>query len=100
MTGAWRCSLLSCTGRVRDGTRRCPFEQQSEWAAHATYMDAFVDDGFIVLGGPLDDEFRIIHAIEADSAEAVRATLARDPWGETHLQLESVTPWTIRLDGR
>jgi len=75
-------------------------EQQSEWAAHATYMDALVDDGFIVLGGPLDDEFRIIHAIEADSAEAVRAALSRDPWSETHLQLESVTPWTIRLDGR
>ena len=77
-----------------------PLERQSEWAAHATFMDALVDDGFIVLGGPLDDEFRIIHAIEADSAEAVRATLARDPWSETHLQLGSVTPWTIRLDGR
>ena len=34
-------------------------------------MDALVDDGFVVLGGPLDDEFRIIHAIEADSADAV-----------------------------
>ena len=42
-----------------------PLEQQSDWAAHATFMDALVDDGFIVLGGPLDDEFRIIHAIEA-----------------------------------
>ena len=64
-----------------------PIEQQSGWAAHATFMDALVDDGFIVLGGPLGDEFRIIHAIEADSAEAVAATLARDPWIETHLQL-------------
>jgi hypothetical protein len=77
-----------------------PLEQQSGWATHATFMDALVDEGFIVLGGPLDDEFRIIHAIEANSAEAVRATLARDPWSETHLQLESVTSWTIRLDGR
>lgn len=47
--------------------------------------------------GPL---FRIIHAIAAASTDAVRATLARDPWSETHLQLESVTHWTIRLDGR
>ncbi len=77
-----------------------PLEQQSEWSSHATFMDALVDEGFIVLGGPLDDEFRIIHAIEAKSADAVRATLARDPWSETHLELESVTPWTIRLDGR
>jgi uncharacterized protein YciI len=77
-----------------------PLEQQSEFAAHATFMDALVDEGFIVLGGPLADEFRVIEAIEAESVEAVRATLARDPWSETHLQLESVTPWTIRLDGR
>jgi|SRR5450755_353104 len=77
-----------------------PLEQQSSWAAHATFMDRLVDEGFIVLGGPLADEFRIIHAIEADSAEAVAATLARDPWSETHLQIESITRWTIRLDGR
>ena len=77
-----------------------PLEQQSEFAAHATFMDALVDDGFIVLGGPLDDEFRVIEAIEADSVEAVHDTLARDPWNETHLKLESVTPWTIRLDSR
>jgi hypothetical protein len=77
-----------------------PLEQQSDFAAHAAFMDALVDDGFVVLGGPLADEFRVIEAIEAESAEAVRATLARDPWSETHLQLESVTPWTIRLDGR
>jgi uncharacterized protein YciI len=77
-----------------------PLEQQSEFAAHATFMDALVDDGFIVLGGPLADEFRVIEAIEAESVEAVHATLARDPWSQTHLQLESVTPWTIRLDGR
>ena len=92
--------LVECTVRVLDGIRRLPLEQQSEFAAHATFMDALVDDGFIVLGGPLADEFRVIEAIEADSVEAVRATLARDPWNETHLKLESVTPWTIRLDSR
>ncbi len=77
-----------------------PLEQQSEFAAHASFMDALVDDGFIVLGGPLADEFRVIEAIEADSTDAIRATLARDPWSETHLQLQLVTLWTIRLDGR
>jgi hypothetical protein len=76
-----------------------PLEQQSYWAAHATFMDDLVDDGFIVLGGPLADEFRIIHAVDAESVDVVRATLARDPWSETHLQLESITPWTIRLNG-
>ena len=29
-----------------------------------------------------------------------RATLGRDPWSESHLRVESIDPWTIRLDGR
>jgi hypothetical protein len=77
-----------------------PLEQQSDWAAHATFMDELVGDGFLVLGGPLADEIRVVHAVDAESADAVRATLARDPWSETHLEIESITPWTIRLDGR
>ena len=30
-----------------------PLEEQSGWAEHAAFMDGLVDDGFIVLGGPL-----------------------------------------------
>ena len=46
--------------------------------------------GFIVLGGPLADEHRVVHVVEADSEEAIRTTLARDPWSETHLRIESI----------
>ena len=77
-----------------------PMEEQSDWAAHAAFMDGLVDEGFIVLGGPLADEVRVVHAVEAESEEAVRATLGRDPWSETHLRVDTIEPWTIRLDGR
>jgi hypothetical protein len=77
-----------------------PLEQQSEWPAHASFMDGLVDAGFVILGGPLSDEHRVVLAIKADSEQTVRETLARDPWSETHLVLESVDAWTIRLDGR
>lgn len=77
-----------------------PLEEQSDWAAHAAFMDGLVDAGFIVLGGPLADGVRVAHAIEAESEDALRATLARDPWSETHLQVATIEPWTIRLDGR
>jgi uncharacterized protein YciI len=80
--------------------RSRPMEEQADWDAHAAFMDALVDDGFIVLGGPLADEERVAHVIEAESEEAVRATLARDPWSETHLVIDAIEPWTIRLDGR
>ena len=63
-------------------------------------MDGLVADGFIVLGGPLADDGRVAHAVEADSAQAVRETFARDPWSETHLRVDAIEPWTIRLDAR
>jgi uncharacterized protein YciI len=90
-------------GRLRSGPQwdpSRPLEEQSDWAAHASFMDELVDTGFVVLGGPLADERRVVLAIEAESEDAVHETLAGDPWTGTHLRTESVEPWTIRLDGR
>jgi uncharacterized protein YciI len=86
------------TGPEWDRSR--PMEEQSDWDAHADFMDGLVEEGFIVLGGPLADEERVAHVIEAESEQAVRATLARDPWSETHLVIDSIEPWTLRLDSR
>ena len=77
-----------------------PLEDQSGWEAHAEFMDGLVHSGFVVLGGPLADEQRVILVVEAASEEEARATLARDPWSGTHLVVASVEQWTIRLDGR
>ena len=60
-------------------------------------MDGLVEDGFIVLGGVLGDEVRTAHAVEAASEEEIRETLARDPWSGSHLVVDSIDPWTIRL---
>ncbi|OLB81366.1 MAG: hypothetical protein AUI14_03635 [Actinobacteria bacterium 13_2_20CM_2_71_6] len=88
---------LSRTGPRWDGAR--PMEEQTGWLAHASYMDLLVDEGVIVLGGPLDD-MRVVLAVEAESDETVRAILSRDPWSGTHLRIDTIEPWTIRLDGR
>src|SRR3954451_4230144 len=77
-----------------------PLEEQSGFAGHAAFMDGLVEEGGLVLGGPLADEERVVYAIEAVSADALRDVLERDPWWESHLRIESVEPWTIRLDGR
>ena len=90
--------VLRRTGPQWDPSR--PIEEQSDWPAHASFMDGLVDTGFVVLGGPLADERRVVLAVEADSEDAVRATLALDPWSDTHLQVDTIDPWTIRLDGR
>ena len=80
-----------------DWDRSKPMEEQSGWDEHAAFMDGLVDDGFIVLGGPLSDEERVAHAIQASSEEEIRATLARDPWSGSHLVIDTIDPWTIRL---
>jgi hypothetical protein len=90
--------VLRQSGPEFDRSR--PLEEQSGWSEHAAFMDGLVDDGFIVLGGPLADDGRVAHAVQAHSPQAVRETLARDPWSETHLRVDTIDPWTIRLDAR
>ena len=77
-----------------------PMEEQSGWAEHAAFMDDLTDKGFIILGGPLADEVRVVHAVEAESVNAVRASFAADPWSESHLVIDRIEAWSIRLDGR
>jgi uncharacterized protein YciI len=75
--------------------------EQDGWDEHARYMDALVDDGFIVLGGPLGGDREILHAISADSEETVRKRLAEDNWHrDGMLTIASIAPWTVLLDGR
>ena len=74
-----------------------PLEEQSGWLEHADFMDGLVDDGFILLGGVLGDEVRTAHAVEAGSEQEIRERLAQDPWSGSHLVVDSIDPWTIRL---
>jgi hypothetical protein len=73
-----------------------PMEEQTLWPEHAEYMDALAERGFFLFGGP--GLFpRVPFAVSARSEEDVRAGLERDPWHESHLVVESVEPWAIRL---
>ena len=40
---------------------------------------------------------RALLVIDAESEEEIRETLGRDPWSGSHLVIESIDPWTIRL---
>jgi uncharacterized protein YciI len=75
--------------------------EQDGWEEHAAFMDALVDDGFVVLGGPLGDGRRVLFAVAAHDERAIRARLAADPWhADDHLRIGAVEPWTVLLDGR
>lgn len=80
---------------------RFPMRQQQHWEEHAALMDAFVDEGFILLGGPLDGEERILLVINAESRQAIETRFVTDPWIATGIRrIASVERWEILLAAR
>jgi hypothetical protein len=97
-------AVITARGPRWDATRG--IRSQDEWESHAACMDRLVDEGVIVLGGPIGgapgqpDEIALL-AIRADSAEHVHSLFDADPWIVSGiLKLASVRPWTIWLDSR
>jgi uncharacterized protein YciI len=75
-----------------------PLEQQTDWDAHAAVMDALEAEGFVAIGGPLDDTPYVLLAIRAEDPMAVRARLETDPWHVGGLlEISRIAPWTLRL---
>ena len=64
-------------------------------------MDGLVDDGFILLGGPLEGDRETLHVVDAPSEETIRERFAQDNWAQNGmLAVKSIERWTILLDGR
>lgn len=78
-----------------------PMRRQNEWDAHAAFMDALVEQGFIQAGGPLgteDNAAKILHLVDAPDESAVLQRLAEDPWHRSGmLRIAAVEPWTLLL---
>jgi uncharacterized protein YciI len=81
--------------------RSRPIREQDGWDEHAAFMDGLVDDGFLILGGPVGDGEQTLHVIEAPGENEIRTCLARDPWAAAGLlEIGSIEPWALWLDGR
>ena len=75
--------------------------EQDGWEEHAAFMDGLVDDGFIILGGPVGDGRQTLHAVQADDENEVAARLKADPWAAMGLlEIGEIRPWALWLDGR
>jgi len=80
--------------------RSQPLEGQELWPEHAEFMDAMVDEGLIVLGGPIGEGEHVLLIFDAEP-EQIRARLAPNPWHQRELlYIEKIEPWQIRLDSR
>jgi uncharacterized protein YciI len=72
--------------------------EQEGWDEHARFMNGLVDDGLIVLGGPLEGEREVLHVVNAPSEDEIRARFAADNWAQNGmLTIKSVERWTILL---
>jgi uncharacterized protein YciI len=75
--------------------------EQDGWDEHAAFMEALEAEGFIVVGGPLDDDREVLHIVRAQSEQAVHARLADDNWTQDgRLETVSVEGFTALLDSR
>ena len=86
-------------GPAWDGARAR--REQDAWDEHASFMDGLVEEGFVVLGGPVGDGERALLVVEAADEAEVAARLAPDPSVVAGVLVYSrAEPWTVWLDGR
>lgn len=73
--------------------------EQAGWEEHAAFMDALVEEGLVVLGGPIGEGEgeSVLLVVDADGDATARARLAEDPWAEGVLRIESIRPWSVWL---
>ncbi len=91
--------ILSTAGPNRDLSRGA--REQSLWDEHAAFIDGLVEDGFIMMGGPLEDEGGAVLVVRADDENDVRETMKHDPWYRGGiLELTTIKRWTIFIDER
>jgi hypothetical protein len=75
-----------------------PLDAQAGWRAHASFMNALVSDGFVLLEAPLESTPDVLLVVRADSEDDIARRLEGDPWtAQGRLRLARVNPWTLRL---
>jgi uncharacterized protein YciI len=88
--------VLRSRGPAWDDSK--PLEAQSDWAAHAAFMDALFEQRFAALVGPLQGTRDALLIVRASSASEVIERLASDPWTPSGLLVtKQISPWQIRL---
>ena len=72
--------------------------QQEKWDEHAAFMDGLVEEGFVVLGGPVGNGDEVLLIVRAGSDREIEARLAADPWLPMEiLRIAKIERWEILL---
>ncbi|MGA2611414.1 MAG: hypothetical protein ABSH01_28540 [Terriglobia bacterium] len=75
-----------------------PMEEQEDWESHAAFMNALHDDGFVLLGGPLEGTPDVLLIVRGSHREEIRSRLSGDSWSRNGLlRITQLVPWRLRL---
>lgn len=78
--------------------------EQVGWNEHARFFDTLVEQGVIILGGPIassDVADVALLAVTATNEQTLRTTFADDPWASSGvLRVKDVREWRLWLDSR
>jgi len=75
-----------------------PLEEQKDWRPHADFMNALHDEGFVVIGGPLEGTCDVLPIIRANDPDEIASRFESDPWSRKDLlRTTRIAPWTLRL---
>ncbi len=73
-------------------------EEQEDWKAHASFMNALEREGFVALGGPLEGSPDVLLIVRAKDPNEITERLSTDPWTTRDLlRLTRISPWNLRL---
>jgi uncharacterized protein YciI len=89
-------AVINCRGPNWNDDK--PMEEQGDWRAHADFMNALVDDGFMLLGGPLVGTRDVLLIVRATDEAEIEARLDKDIWmTKGLLRRRQINPWWLRL---
>lgn len=61
-------------------------------------MNRLTAEGFVVLGGPVDESGDILLVVDAADESEIDTILSRDPWSQSGiLEIKSIKRWTVLL---
>lgn len=73
--------------------------EQPGWDEHAEFVDALVERGTMVMGGPFTDNSGTMILLEGVDADEARRILDDDPFIKNGVfELDEVREWTVFVD--
>jgi uncharacterized protein YciI len=73
--------------------------EQPDWDAHAEFVDALIERGTFVMGGPFSDNSGSMSLLEGVDADEARRILEDDPFMKNGVfELVEIREWDVFVD--